>query len=74
MRPDGGAAFGGGDPDPAEQRDLGADPAHEGVRRELHERLFAWMRGRRMRVTLADAEVERRTDSHKDRGFLFGVW
>jgi arylsulfatase A-like enzyme len=60
--------------DPAEQRDLGADPAHEAARAELHERLFAWLRSRRMRVTLPDAEVERRTDTHKDRGFRFGEW
>lgn len=60
--------------DPREQSDLGEDPQYETVRGEMHERLFDWMRSRRMRVTLSDAEVEQRTDSHKKRGFLFGVW
>lgn len=60
--------------DPRELNDLGADPAHEDVCRKLHERLFDWLRGRRIRTTLSDEEVERRTDTHKDRGYLFGVW
>jgi len=60
--------------DPAEQRDLGADPAFEAERRRLHERLSAWSRNRRMRTTVSDAQVEARTDTHKDRGYLFGVW
>ncbi len=60
--------------DPRELDDLGADAAHEGVRHDLHERLFDWMRSRRMRTTLSDEEVEHRTDTHKTRGYLFGVW
>jgi arylsulfatase A-like enzyme len=60
--------------DPHEQADLGEDPQYEMVRNEMHERLFTWMRRRRMRVTLSDAEVEQRTDTHKKRGFPFGVW
>ncbi len=60
--------------DPAEQNDLGQNPAHAQTRAELHEELFRWMRDRKMRVTLADAAIESRTDTHKDRGYLFGVW
>jgi arylsulfatase A-like enzyme len=60
--------------DPREMNDLGNDPAHEAIRGELHERLFEWMRARRMRITISDDEVEKRTDTHKQRGYLFGVW
>ena len=60
--------------DPREQDDLGESAAHESIRRELHERLFEWLRSRKMRVTLSDADVERRTDTHRERGYLFGVW
>ena len=60
--------------DPREQNDLGDDPGHEAVRRAMHERLFEWMRNRRMRVTISDAEIAQRTDTHRKRGFLFGVW
>ena len=60
--------------DARERRDLGADPQFESVRRELDERLFAWARHRHSRVTISDAEIERRTDTHKQRGFPFGVW
>ncbi|MCT7377877.1 alkaline phosphatase family protein [Chelativorans salis] len=60
--------------DPREHNDLGDDPDYQPIREEMHERLFDWMRSRRMRVTISDEEVEQRTDTHKKRGFLFGVW
>jgi arylsulfatase A-like enzyme len=60
--------------DPGELSDLGADPQFESVRRELDERLFAWARHRHSRVTISDAEIEKRTNTHKQRGFPFGVW
>ena len=60
--------------DPQEREDLGGDPATLKVRAMLHERLFQWLRGRRMRTTVSDTEVERRTDTHKERGFIFGEW
>ncbi|MEA2949150.1 MAG: hypothetical protein QOI40_4480 [Alphaproteobacteria bacterium] len=60
--------------DPCERCDLGADPQFESVRCELEQRLFAWARHRRSRVTISDAEIERRTNTHKQRGFPFGVW
>ncbi len=60
--------------DPQELHDLGADPGHEDVRQHLHERLFDWMRNRQMRTTISDEEIEQRTDTHKLRGYIFGVW
>jgi arylsulfatase A-like enzyme len=60
--------------DPDELVDRGADPALEEIRELLRERLFDWIRTRRMRVTMSDADVEHRTDTHKQRGFFFGVW
>ena len=60
--------------DPNERCDLGADPRFESVCREHEERLFAWARHRRSRVTLSDAEIDKRTNTHKERGVLFGVW
>ncbi len=62
------------DVDPQERTDLGDSPRHADIRQTLHERLFKWLRSRKMRITIADAEVERRTDTHKKRGFIFGVW
>lgn len=60
--------------DPDELVDLGESPAHDAVRAELHERLFAWMRARRLRTTLSDDEVANRTGSGKKRGYFIGVW
>jgi arylsulfatase A-like enzyme len=60
--------------DPHELNDLGRDPAHAATRTEMEQRLFAWFRRRRTRVTIADAEVERRTGSAKQRGYRFGEW
>ena len=60
--------------DPLEQNDLGTDPAHGQQRAALHEKLFLWLRTRRMRSTLSHEVVEQRTGKAKERGFLFGVW
>jgi arylsulfatase A-like enzyme len=60
--------------DPQEFTDLGNNPDFAGVRAELHEQLFAWCRNRRSRITISDAEIEKRTNTHKQRGILFGVW
>jgi arylsulfatase A-like enzyme len=62
------------DNDPQELRDLGADPALAAVRAELHEALFAWMRDRRLRVTISDQEVERRLGGAERQGILIGHW
>jgi arylsulfatase A-like enzyme len=60
--------------DPQELYDLGRSVEHVEVRAEMEARLFAWLRGRRTRVTISDAEVERRTGSAKQRGYRFGEW
>ena len=60
--------------DPRELVDLGRDRAHAKIRAELHEQLFAWLRARKNRITLPNAVIERSTNTHKNRGFLFGVW
>ncbi len=62
------------DADPRERVDLGADETHSKVRAELHQRLYEWLRTRKMRVTYSDAEVAARTDTHKARGMRFGEW
>jgi arylsulfatase A-like enzyme len=60
--------------DPNEYVDLGESPAHASLRDELSARLFAWLRQRRIRTTLSDSDVEKRTGTAKARGILFGVW
>ena len=60
--------------DPKELRDLGADSAHAHIRREMEERLAAWLKARKTRVTVDDAYVEARTATHKKHGIFFGVW
>ena len=51
-----------------------ATASHANVRAELEQRLFTWFRARRTRVTIADAEVERRIGSAKQRGYRCGEW
>jgi arylsulfatase A-like enzyme len=60
--------------DPVEQNDLGTDPDFAGKRAELHERLFHWLRNRRMRTAMTNDIAEQRTDTAKARGYRFGVW
>ncbi|GEP62141.1 sulfatase-like hydrolase/transferase [Reyranella soli] len=60
--------------DPKELSDLGADDAHANIRREMEERMAAWLKGRKTRVTVDDAYVEARTATHKKHGILFGMW
>ncbi|MBT5193773.1 MAG: sulfatase-like hydrolase/transferase [Rhodospirillaceae bacterium] len=60
--------------DPNEQNDLGTDPDHQAQRDILHERLFRWLRNRRMRTAMPTAVVEQRTGNAKARGYIFGVW
>ncbi|MCP5367431.1 MAG: alkaline phosphatase family protein [Hyphomicrobiales bacterium] len=60
--------------DPREQVDLGADPARAGRRAELSDMLFEWLRLRRHRVGISDAQIEQRTGTAHKRGYLFGVW
>jgi arylsulfatase A-like enzyme len=60
--------------DPDEFTDVGDDPAFEAVRADMQARLFSWLRNRRMRITLTDEEVARRTGTAKQNGYLIGVW
>ena len=59
---------------PKELRDLGADGAYAPIRREMEERMAAWLKARKTRVTVDDAYVEARTATHKKHGIFFGVW
>ena len=43
--------------DYAEQHDLGEDPVFAGVRAELHERLFRWLRTRKLRLARTDEQI-----------------
>jgi arylsulfatase A-like enzyme len=60
--------------DPDELTDLGESPAHVAVCAEMSERLFAWLRARRMRTALSDDRVASLTGTGKQRGYYFGVW
>jgi len=60
--------------DPLETRDLGADARHGRTRAEMDERLLDWLTGLNRRTTVADAEVERRTDAHRPHGIHIGIW
>lgn len=60
--------------DPDEFRDLGRDPAHDDVRREMRGRLLAWFMRLKRRVTVTDAQVVAGTAAHKATGVFFGVW
>jgi arylsulfatase A-like enzyme len=60
--------------DPKERRDLGADSAYADICREMEERMAAWLKARKTRVTVDDAYVEARTATHKKHGIFFGVW
>jgi arylsulfatase A-like enzyme len=60
--------------DPKEQNVLGGSAEHEGIRQLLHEELFAWFRRRKMRRNVTNAEVERLTDTAKQRGLYIEIW
>ncbi len=60
--------------DPRELDDLGEAPEMEEMRSQMHAILADWALKRRMRVTLSDDDVARRTGTHKTRGMPFGVW
>ncbi|MEM7403711.1 MAG: sulfatase-like hydrolase/transferase [Pseudomonadota bacterium] len=60
--------------DPHELHDLGRDPAYAAVRADMHERLFRWFRGRRLRTTRSEAFLDKATGGAPRRGIHFGVW
>ena len=60
--------------DPDEFHDLAGDPAHAKTCADMRERLFAWLRKRRTRVTVSDEGVRQRTGTSLQRGFIIGQW
>ena len=60
--------------DPGELNDLGDTADYVAVRREMSARLFEWMRKRKLRTSLSNVDIAKRTGSAKERGYLFGVW
>ena len=60
--------------DPDELVDLGRDTGYAEIRRELADELFAWLRGRKVRATISEAEIERRTEAWRRNGVLAGAW
>jgi arylsulfatase A-like enzyme len=60
--------------DPEEQHDLGTSAQHATIREEKQDRLFTWLRRRRLRRTMSDDDVVARTDMSQKRGFRIGEW
>jgi arylsulfatase A-like enzyme len=60
--------------DPNEFDDRGGDPAMAGVIADMERRLLARLLDRKHRITISDAEIEQRTGTAKQRGYLIGVW
>ena len=60
--------------DPHEMHDLGESANYADVRAHHYGLLANWSLERKMRVTMPDEAVEQRTNTHKKRGFNYGVW
>ncbi len=62
--------------DYAEQHDLGNDPQYAGIRAELHEHLFRWLRTRKLRLARTDAQIETTGGEAgtRSRGVYRGYW
>jgi len=60
--------------DPDELQDLGQSAQHADIRAALHARLFKRLADRRNRVTVSDADVEKRTDGARANGVIIGEW
>jgi len=60
--------------DPLELRDLGRDPGHARVRDEHLRLVFDWMRKRRNRVTISDADIMKRANPAAAGGVIIGQW
>ena len=59
--------------DPQELNDLGAEAAHENVRKRLHEAIFAWARQHHNRITLSPETINKRSGG-EPQGILIGFW
>jgi arylsulfatase A-like enzyme len=64
------------DADYTEQNNLGEDPDYAAIRAELHERLFRWLRTRKLRVMRSDTQIENMGGEEKtrSRGVYRGFW
>lgn len=60
--------------DPLELVDRGTDPGAAPIRQELYDLLFAWIRRRRNRITMTDAQVLGRYDTTRATGVIIGQW
>ncbi len=60
--------------DPNEFHDLGEDPAYAAIRAEYAERLFDWMRHRRIHTTIDDRSIAEWTDQESKIGIHIGRW
>ncbi len=60
--------------DPGELVDLGRDPALEGVRRDMRERLFEWMAHRRRFPGISHTDIEEWNRKELAAGIDIGAW
>jgi arylsulfatase A-like enzyme len=61
--------------DPRELVDLGADPAHAGIRDEMAGHIFAWARAQRQRIAMPVAAVLGNSEAATvEAGILIGFW
>lgn len=60
--------------DPDEFTDLGRAATHEGVRREMHDRLLRRLLSRKNRVTMSDDGVAAMRGSEDSSGIMIGKW
>jgi arylsulfatase A-like enzyme len=60
--------------DPLELHDLGRDSGYVRVRDEHLGLVFDWMRHRRNRVTISDADIMRRANPAAAGGVIIGEW
>jgi arylsulfatase A-like enzyme len=60
--------------DPNELNDLGADPAHEDVRRRFEAALQRWALRQSQRLTRSDQQIQQMRGSADRRGILIGIW
>ncbi len=60
--------------DPGELTDLGADPTHAPEIARLTEAMNAWARGHHNRVTMSEAEINKRAGGEMRRGVFIGFW
>ncbi|MDH3658826.1 MAG: alkaline phosphatase family protein [Alphaproteobacteria bacterium] len=60
--------------DPNEFEDLGENPAFEGVRAMMYEKLFQWSRRHAQRTTRSEAEIKAMRGKSRRKGILLGVY